>query len=119
LVAVDEMRFGLWGQVRRRWGHQGMKIVQPNQMVFVWQDLVVAMDVGRCELHWNRTTRMNQDQVVPVFAAWSPDVVIWDGATPILKHARLGGIGIRFEHTKVALGKLHSRATRVMSVGAA
>ena len=24
----DEMRFGLWGQVRRRWGLKGKKIIQ-------------------------------------------------------------------------------------------
>lgn len=77
---VDEMRFGLWGQVRRRWGRQGVKIVQPKQIVFAWQYLVLAVDVVRCELHWNWTTRMNQDQLVPVFAAWSLDAAIWDGA---------------------------------------
>ena len=74
------MRFGLWGQVRRRWGRQGVKIVPPKQIVFAWQYLVLAVDVVRCELHWNWTDRMNQDHLVPVFAAWSPDAVIWDGA---------------------------------------
>jgi hypothetical protein len=24
----DEMRFGLWGQGRQRWGRQGVKIIQ-------------------------------------------------------------------------------------------
>ena len=38
------------------------------------------MDVVRGELYWDWTTRMNQDQLVPVFAAWTPDAVIWDGA---------------------------------------
>ncbi len=28
----DEMRFGLWGQVRRRWGLKGKKIIQPIQI---------------------------------------------------------------------------------------
>lgn len=33
----DEMRFGLWGQVRRRWGRKGVKIIQKVQIEFAWQ----------------------------------------------------------------------------------
>jgi hypothetical protein len=76
----DEMRFGLWGQVRRRWGRKGGKVVQPVQIVFEWPYLVLAVDVIRCELRWDWVTRMNQEQLVPVFKHWSPTAVVWDGA---------------------------------------
>ena len=46
------MRFGLWGQVRRRWGLKEVKIVQRMQIVFRWNYLVLAVDVMRGELHW-------------------------------------------------------------------
>ena len=46
----DEMRFGLWGQVRRRWGRKGVKIIQKVQIEFAWQYLVLAVDVIRCEV---------------------------------------------------------------------
>ena len=36
VMACDEMRFGRWGQVRRRWGLKGKKIIQPMQIVFRW-----------------------------------------------------------------------------------
>lgn len=88
----DEMRFGLWGQVRRRWGRRGVKIVQRVQIEFAWQYLVVAVDVIRCELRWAWTTRMNQAQLLPVLAAWSPDAVIWDGASAH-RAKRMGDIG--------------------------
>jgi hypothetical protein len=41
---------------------------------------VLAVDVVRCDLHWNWIDRMNQAHWVPVFAAWLPDAVIGDGA---------------------------------------
>jgi len=75
------MRFGLWGQVRRRWGRRGVKIIQPVQIEFAWQYLVLAVDVVRCELHWAWSTRMNQAQLIPIFQTWLPDAVVWDGAS--------------------------------------
>ena len=76
----DEMRFGLWGQVRRRWGLKGKKIIQPMQIVFRWSYLVLAVDVGRGELHWGWSQGMNQQQLVPIFEQWPMDGVVWDGA---------------------------------------
>ncbi len=38
----DEMRFGLWGQVRRRWGLKGVKIIQRLQIRFRWSYLVLG-----------------------------------------------------------------------------
>lgn len=77
----DEMRFGLWGQTRKRWGLQGMPIIQPIQIEFAWQYLVLAVDVIRCKLYWTWANRMNQTQLIPIFRKWMPDAVIWDGAS--------------------------------------
>jgi len=77
----DEMRFGLWGQVRRRWGLRGVKIIQPIQIEFAWEYLVLAVDGKRCQLRWSWASRMNQAQLIPIFSQWSPDAVIWDGAS--------------------------------------
>ena len=75
------MRFGLWGQVRRRWGRRGIKIIQPVQIEFAWQYLVLAVDVMTVQLHWAWSDRMNQAHLLPIFQGWSPDAVIWDGAS--------------------------------------
>ena len=42
----DEMRFGLWGQVRRRWGLKGVKIIQRLQIEFRWSYLVLGVVSG-------------------------------------------------------------------------
>ena len=72
----DEMRFGLWGQVRKRWGLRGVKIIQKVQIEFAWEYLVLAVDVRRCELWWDWANRMNQEQLMPIFKTWMPDAVI-------------------------------------------
>ena len=74
------MRFGLWGQVRRRWGLRGVKIVQPLQIECAGRYLVLAVDVRRCRLKWAGADRMKQTHLIPVFEAWQADAVIWDGA---------------------------------------
>jgi transposase len=76
----DEMRFGLWGQVRRRWGLRGVKIVQPKQIVFAWRYLVLAVDVVHLDLKWTWSQGMNQDHLLPIFEHWALETVIWDGA---------------------------------------
>ena len=77
----DEMRFGLWGQVRRRWGLRGEKILQPKQIVFAWCYLVLAVDVIHLDLKWTWSQRMNQDHLKPIFEQWALETVIWDGAS--------------------------------------
>jgi len=77
----DEMRFGLWGQTRKRWGLRGVRIIQPIQIEFAWRYLVLAVDVVRHKLYWAWADRMNQACLVPIFDRWSPDAVIWDGAS--------------------------------------
>ena len=77
----DEMRFGLWGQVRKRWGLRGVKIIQPKQIIFAWRYLVLAVDVVHLDLKWTWAQRMNQVQLKPIFEHWQLNTVIWDGAT--------------------------------------
>jgi len=77
----DEMRFGLWGQVRRRWGLRGVKIIQPRQIVYDWRYLVLAVDVIHLDLKWAWADRMNQQELKPIFEQWNLDFVIWDGAS--------------------------------------
>ena len=81
ILHCDEMRFGLWGQVRRRWGRKGVKIVQKMQIEFAWQYGVLAVDVLHNRLQWQWAQRMNQAQRVPIFSQWQPDGVVWDGAS--------------------------------------
>src|SRR3990170_2318918 len=88
----DEMRFGLWGQVRRRWGRKGVKIVQKVQIEFAWHYLVLAVDVLRAERHWAWAAPMNQTQLLPILETWSPDAVVWDGAAAHRGKAR-GEVG--------------------------
>ena len=77
----DEMRFGLWGQVRRRWGLRGVKIIQPRQIDFAWCYLVLAVDVIHQDLKWTWAERMNQASLKPIFEQWALETVIWDGAS--------------------------------------
>ena len=75
------MRFGLWGQVRRRWGLRGVKIIQPRQIEFAWCYLVLAVDAIHLDLKWTWAERMNQTSLKPVFEQWALETVIWDGAS--------------------------------------
>lgn len=77
----DEMRFGLWGQVRRRWGLRGVKIIQPKQIQYVWHYLVLAVDVIHLDLKWTGSDRLNQACLIPIFEKWGLETVIWDGAS--------------------------------------
>lgn len=79
----DEMRFGLWGQTRKRWGLRGVPIIQPIQIEFEWQNLVLAVDVVHNKLYWSWADRMNQAILIPIFKKWMPDAVIWDGASAL------------------------------------
>ena len=88
------MRFGLWGQVRRRWGLKGKKIIQPMQIVYRWSYLVLGVDVLRGELHWGWSQRMNQQQLIPIFGQWPMDGVVWDGA-PSHRGKLMGQLGFK------------------------
>lgn len=77
---VDEMRLGLWGQVRRRWGLRGVKLVQKVQIVFAWRYLVLGVNVVTGALKWAWVERVSQTHLIPVVQRWAPDAVVWDSA---------------------------------------
>lgn len=79
---VDEMRFGLWGQTRRRWGLRGVKIVQRIQITFAWRYLVLAVNCRQGQLQWEWVNRVRQQDLLPVLERWSPDALVWDSASP-------------------------------------
>lgn len=79
---VDELRFGLWGQTRRRWGLRGVKIVQPIQITFAWRYLVLAVNCVQGQLRWEWLERLRQQDLVPVLERWSPQALVWDSASP-------------------------------------
>lgn len=74
------MRFGLWGQTRRRWGLRGVKIIQKVQIVFAWRYLVLGVNSVTGALRWAWTTRVRQQELKPVVQRWSPRAVVWDRA---------------------------------------
>jgi transposase len=90
----DEMRFGLWGQTRKRWGLRGVPIIQPIQIEFEWQYLVLAVDVVHNKLYWSWADRMNQAILIPIFKKWMPDAVIWDGVSAHRAKA-MGEVGFK------------------------
>ncbi len=77
----DEMRFGLWGQVRRRWGLKGVKIIQRLQIVYRWRYLVLGVDVARGAIRWGWSQGMKQQQLIPLLEKWPMNGVVWDGAS--------------------------------------
>jgi transposase len=81
LCHCDEMRFGLWGQVRRRWGRKGQKVIQRMQIAFHWSYLVLGVDVVWGELHWGWSQGMKQQQLMPILEQWPMNGVVWDGAS--------------------------------------
>ena len=92
LMALRRNAFWSLGQVRRRWGLKGKKIIQRMQIMFHWSYLVLAVDVPRGELLWEWSQRMNQQQLVPIFEQWHMDGVVWDGA-PSHRGKLMGQVG--------------------------
>ena len=80
----DEMRVGLRGTTRRRWGRRGVKIWQPLQLKYEWRYLFLVVEPASGKLHWGwlgsmkvseirrALDRVVTDQVV--------DALVWDGA---------------------------------------
>jgi hypothetical protein len=81
ILFVDEMRIGLWGQVRRVWGIRGIRVVQKVQIVFAWSYLVLGVNTQSGELRWDWIDRVRQEFLVPVLESWPVDGLIWDNAS--------------------------------------
>jgi hypothetical protein len=78
---VDEMRLGLQGYVRRVWVGQGVKVRQRLQFVFEWVYLLLSVNPVTGKLHWAWVKSMKQVDLKPTLETWSPDAVVWDGAS--------------------------------------
>lgn len=83
VVWADEMRVGLYGQVRRVWAPRGMKVRQAVQIVYKWAYLALAVDVRSGRLFWSRIRRLKAEAIAQVVGSWRAagvEVVVWDGA---------------------------------------
>lgn len=80
---VDELRVGLQGQVRVRWGVRGARLVQQVERVYAWRYLVLAVNPLSGELRWAWVARLSGAALAAVVAAWRVAGVgglVWDGA---------------------------------------
>jgi len=82
IVFGDEMRVGLHGQVRRRWCPRGIKLVQRQQIQYVWRYLMLMVDVQAGRLHWCWLERLRKEVVREAILPWSSeiDAIVWDSA---------------------------------------
>ena len=79
IVAADELRLGLRGQVRRVLAPRGVKVVQRLQLTYQWAYLLLAVDPRAGTLRWRWLERCRAGPIKEALAAWNPDAVLWDG----------------------------------------
>ena len=93
----DEMRLGLVGTSRRRWGIRGVKIVQPIQRRYQWTYLVLLVDGEQGTLWWAWQDTMKSDDLLGTVRGIREyhyvDAVVWDGA-PAHRERRVRGLGV-------------------------
>ena len=83
LAFGDEMRVGLYGQVRTVWAPRGVKVRQRVQMRREWRYLALAVDGTRGRLSWCWVPNMQEDAIAAAVRQWQADgveAVVWDGA---------------------------------------
>lgn len=94
---ADEIRVGLLGQVRRRWGRCGVRLRQRVQRKRGYRSLFLAVDVrtGRIWYCWLDNMRGEQfcGVVRGIEQHGALDAVVWDGA-PGHRDERVGRIGV-------------------------
>jgi hypothetical protein len=94
---ADEIRVGLLGQVRRRWGRCGVRIRQRIQRKRRYRSLVLAVDVRSGRLWYCWLDSMKGDEFCGVLRGIERadvlDALVWDGA-PGHRDARVGRIGV-------------------------
>jgi hypothetical protein len=94
---LDEMRLGLVGATRRRWGIRGVKIVQPLQRRYEWSYLVLLVDGEHGQVWWTwQPTMRSDDLLVSLAELRVPDhvaAVVWDGA-PAHRERRVRALGL-------------------------
>jgi DDE superfamily endonuclease len=94
---LDEMRLGLVGTTRRRWGIRGVKIVQPLQRRYEWSYLVLLVDGERGRLWWIWQPTMKSDHLLAsldqLWQASAIPALVWDGA-PAHRERRVRALGL-------------------------
>lgn len=83
VVFVDEMRVGLIGVVRRRWGARGVKLRARVERRYVWRYLQVAVDPLSGQVWWCWSERLGKEAVCAALGAWREagvEAVVWDNA---------------------------------------
>ena len=94
---ADEIRVGLLGQVRRRWGRCGVRIRQRVQRKRKYRSLFLAVDArsGRLWYCWLDSTRGEQfcGVVRGMEQTTEMAALVWDGA-PGHRDERVGRIGV-------------------------
>jgi transposase len=93
----DEMRLGLVGTTRRRWGVRGVKIIQPIQRRYQWAWLVLLVDGARGTLWWAWQDTVRSDDLLGTVRGIRDhryvDAIVWDGA-PSHRERRVRGLGM-------------------------
>jgi transposase len=79
IVAADELRLGLRGQVRRVLAPRGVKVVQRLQLRYQWASLLLAVDPRAGTLRWRWLERCRAEPIKQALAEWAPEAVLWDG----------------------------------------
>ena len=94
---LDEMRLGLVGTTRRRWGIRGVPIVQPLQRRYAWSYLVLLVDGEQSKPWWTWQPTMRSDDLLVTLAdlrvADQVAAVVWDGA-PAHRERRVRALGL-------------------------
>ncbi len=92
----DEMRVGLYGQLRKVWAPRGVQVRQRLQIQRVWRYLAVAVDGRQGRLAWTWITNMQGTAIAAAVQHWAEqgiEVVVWDGARghrgPAVQQVRL------------------------------
>ena len=79
IVAADELRLGLRGQVRKVLAPRGVKVVQRLQLRYQWAYLLLAVDPRAGTLRWRWLERCRAGPIREALAEWAPAAVVWDG----------------------------------------
>jgi hypothetical protein len=79
IVAADELRLGLRGQVRKVLAPRGVKVVQRLHLRYQWVYLLLAVDPRAGTLRWRWLERCRAAPIKQALADWAPGAVVWDG----------------------------------------
>ena len=70
VVFADEMRLGLFRQVRRVWGRRGEKQRWRIELRYEWVYLVLGVDLMKGRLWWDWVKRVRGVEIAQMLRAW-------------------------------------------------